>query len=164
MIDYGTNQSQHKGIIMKNHKTRTMFLVVATLALGASAFAQPGAVERQKRLQTLTMENFRYALKSDIQGVVEGTIFDVVVYRKYYPQLDYNGIVDRLNDLAVEGKVPQVRYKAHLASMYFSAGGQINIVPAQDPWDQDSVFRQIAEQLEKNLLSSNLAGTTTSAR
>ena len=149
---------------MKNSKTRNVFLVVATLALGVSAFAQPGTVERQKHLQTLTMENFRHSLKSDYQGVVEGTIFDVVLYKKYFPDLNYSGIVDRLNGLAVEGKVPQVRYKAHLASMYFSAGQQINIAPVQDPGDQDAVFRQIAEQLEKNFLSSNLAGTTTSAR
>lgn len=149
---------------MNNHKARNVFLVVATLALGASAFAQPGTVERQKRLQNLTMKNFHHSLQSDVEGVVEGTIYDVVLYKKYFPDLDYEGIVDRLNDLAVSNKVPLVRYKAHLASMYFSAGEQINVVPAQDPWDQDALFRQIAEQLEKNLLSSNLAGTTTSAR
>ncbi len=149
---------------MKNHKARTLFLVVATFVFVTSAFAQPGAVERQKSLQTLTMENFRHSLTSKYQGVVEGTIFDVVLYRKDYPQLDYDKIIDRLNDLAVTSKVPLVRYKAHLASMYFSAVDQINLVPAQDPWDQDAMFRQIAEQLEKNLLSSNLAGPTTSAR
>jgi hypothetical protein len=149
---------------MKKHKARNVFLVVATLVFVASAFAQPGTVERQQHFQALTMKNFRYALKSDIQGVVEGTIFDVVVYKKYYPELDYSGILDRLNDLAVEGKAPLVRYKAHLASMYLTSGEQINIVPAKDTWDQDAVFRQIAEQLEKNLLSSDLSGTTTSAR
>jgi hypothetical protein len=149
---------------MKNHKARNMFLVVATLAFAASAFAQPGTVEKQQHYQALAMNNFRHALKSDIQGVVEGTIFDVVVYKKYYPELDYNGILERLNDLAVESKEPLVRYKAHLASMYLTSGEQIAIVPAKDPWDQDAVFRQIAEQLEKNLLSSNLAGPTTSAR
>ena len=149
---------------MKNSTVRNVFLVVATLALGASAFAQPGTVERQKRLQDLTMENFRYALKSDVQGVVEGILYDVVLYKKYYPDLDYNGIVNRLNDLAVSGKTPQIRYKAHLASMFFSAVDHISVEPSENPYDQDAVFRQIAEQLEKSLLSSNLEGTTPSTR
>lgn len=149
---------------MKNSTVRNVFLVVATLALGASAFAQPGTVERQKRLQDLTMENFRYGLKSDVQGVVEGILYDVVLYKKYYPDLDYNGIVNRLNDLAVSGKTPQIRYKAHLASMFFSAVDHISVEPSENPYDQDAVFRQIAEQLEKSLLSSNLEGTTPSTR
>jgi hypothetical protein len=149
---------------MKYSKVRNVFLVVATLALGVSAFAQPGTVERQKRLQILTMKNFQHSLESNYEGVLTGTIFDVVLYKKYYPDLNYDGIVDRLNELAVSSKVPQVRYKAHLASMYFSAAEKINLVPAQDPWDQDEIFRQIAEQLEKDLLRSKLAGTTTSAR
>jgi len=145
-------------------KARTVVLVVATLAFVASAFAQPGYTETQKRIQLLAVKNFRHSLQSDINGVVEGTLYDIVLYKKYYPGLDYNGIVDQLNDLAVTSRVPQVRYKAHLASMYFSGADRFNIVPAQDVWDQDSVFRQIAEQLEKDLLSSNLAGTTTSAK
>jgi len=149
---------------MKSLKTRVVFLVVATLAFGVSAIAQPGTAERRGRLLALTMKNFQYSLGSEYTGVVEGTIYDIVLYKKYHPELDYNAIVDRLNDLAVSGKSPQIRYKAHLASMYFSGTEQISVIPSQDPLDQDAIFRQIADQLEKSLLSSNLAGSLTPSR
>ena len=149
---------------MKIFKIRNIVLLVATLAFGASAIAQPGTVESQAHFQKLTMMNFRQSLRSDIPGVVEGTIFDVVLYRKYYPSLDYDGIVDRLNDLAVSSKIPSVRYKAHLASMYFSYNGQINVEQDRDPWNQDAIFRQISDQLEKDLLSANTPGSAASTR
>lgn len=149
---------------MKKPKVRTIVLVVATLALWASAIAQPGSGERQKQFQSRVIENFRASLTSDIQGVVEWTILDVVVYKKYFPTLDYNGIVDRLNRLAATSKIPLVSYKAYLASMYLSHGDKIDIVPSKEPEQEAGVFKQIAEQLEKNLLTSNIPAGTMSSR
>ena len=145
-------------------KARYVFMVVATLTLAANAFAGEGLTQSEKHIQTLTMKNFRQSLNSDIQGVVEGIMFDVVLYKKKYPTLDYNAIIDRLNNLAVKGEVPLVRYKAHLASMYLSYGKQFDIVPVHESGNDEDVFKQIAEQLEKNLLSANLSGSTESTR
>jgi methyltransferase-like protein len=149
---------------MKKPKARFVLLIVATLALAATAFAQPGDVDRHKRFQALTMENFRSSLTSDIQGVVEWTILDVVVYKKYYPDLDYDRIIPRLNHLAEASKVPMVSYKAYLASMYLSHGDKIALEVPSGIENEENVFKQIAEQLEKNLLSANLSGNTASAR
>jgi hypothetical protein len=164
VIDRKQYHQSHKGFVMNKPKARFVLLIVATLALAATAFAQPGDVDRHKRIQTLTMENFRSSLTSDIQGVVEWTILDVVVYKKYYPDLDYDRIVPRLNHLAETSKVPLVSYKAHLASMYLSYGEKIALEVPRALENEEDVFKQIAEQLEKNLLSANLSGSTASTR
>ena len=105
------------------------------------------------------MLNFRQALKSDIPGIVEGTILDVVVFKKLYPNLDFDGIADRLNDVAESSKVPVISYKAHLASIYLAHPAQFEIVPNTDPEKQDDVFTQIAYQLQKQLTASGIAST-----
>ena len=145
-------------------KARNIFLVVATLAFGASAFAQPGSAEKSQHFQRLVMENFRQSLKSEYQGVVEWTILDVVVYKSKYPDLDYDGILDRLNQLVESSKVPSVGYKAYLAGMYLSHGEKIEIVQPQELENEEGVFKQIAEQLEKNFLTTTLQGGTVSTR
>jgi hypothetical protein len=145
-------------------KVRGIVLAVATLALVASAFAQPGNALTSKHFQGLVMENFRQSLRSDYQGVVEWTILDVVVYKSKYPDLNYDGILDRLNRLAESNKVPSVSYKAYLAGMYLTHPEKIEIVESHNIETEEGIFRQIAQQLEKNLLSSNIEGGTVTTR
>ena len=149
---------------MKQFSRSVVVLMIAMFALGAVSLAGPNDSAVQNRIVNLSMKNFHYSLKSDIPGVVEGTIADVVIFKKLYPNLDFDGIKDRLNELAETSTVPVISYKAHLASIYLSHPAQFQVVPKDEPEGQNDVFRQITNQLEKTLLSSNLARTTASAR
>lgn len=149
---------------MKKLKNHLPVLIIAMLTLSATSYARPADAETHQRIVNLSMKNFRYSLKSDIRGIVEGTILDVVVFKKFYPALDFDAIAERLNDVAQSSKVPVVSYKAHLASIYLAYAGQFEIVPNVDPEKQDDVFTQIADQLEKKLGAQSNAGNTMSSR
>jgi hypothetical protein len=129
-------------------------LMIAMLAFGAVALAGPNDTTMPSRIVHLSMKNFRHSLKSDIPGVVEGTISDVVVFKKLYPNLDFDGIVDRLNEVAETSKVPVISYKAHLASIYLAYPARFEIFPNGNLEQQDDVFRQIANQLQKQLVET----------
>lgn len=144
---------------MKQFKGRMIVLAIAVFAFSAIAAARPDDTTTRNRIVNLSMQNFRQSLKSDIPGVVEGTILDVVVFKKFYPNLDFDGIADRVNDVAESSKVPVISYKAHLASIYLAHPAQFEIVPNTDPEKQDDVFTQIANQLQKQLTASGIAGT-----
>ncbi len=138
---------------MKHFSRSLAVLTIAMVAFITTTSAGPIDSTVQSRIVSLSMKNFRLSLKSDIPGVVEGTISDVVVFKKLYPDLDFDGIVDRLNEVAETSKVPVISYKAHLASMYLAHPAQFEIVvPNENPERQDDVFRQIMNQLQKQLV------------
>ncbi len=148
---------------MKQFSRNVVVLMIALCAFGAIAVAGPIDSAVQTRIVNLSMKNFRYSLKSDIPGVVEGTITDVVIFKKLYPNLDFDGIVDRLNEVAETSKVPVISYKAHLASIYLTHPAQFEIVPAERSGQQDDVFRQIANQLAKQLVETTASNTAMSS-
>ncbi len=137
---------------MKQFSKSVIVLLVVVVAFGAIAVAGPNDTAVHNRIVDLSMKNFRQSLKSDIPGVVEGTIADVVIFKKLYPNLDFDGIVNRLNEVAETSKVPVISYKAHLASIYLAHPAQFEIVPDENSEQQDDVFRQLASQLQKQLV------------
>jgi len=132
-------------------------LTVAALAITINASAQTPAVsaQQQKARQEKVIQNFRTSLKSDYTGIVEGTIYNIVVYKKYYPELDYSSVLTMLHQSSQENEDASLRFKAHLAAMYLSTDSGIEITPVSRPSDHEYIFRQIAEQLEKKLLVTN---------
>jgi hypothetical protein len=152
-----------KGIAMKQFTKNMVVLLIGVLAFGAAALAGPNERAVRNHIVDLSMKNFRQSLKSDIPGVVEGTISDVIVFKKLYPDLDFDGIKDRLNEVAETSKVPVISYEAHLATIYLTHPAQFEIVPNENPERQDDVFRQIADQLQKQLIGVNAGNTALSS-
>jgi len=93
------------------------------------------------------------SLDSKAQGIVEGTIYNVIITKKYYPTANYTEIIDKLNEIAVENPDPSIRVKALLASIYLSKSDIINIVPNFSTFDHEYIYNQIMEQLNNNVLA-----------
>jgi hypothetical protein len=138
-------------------KTAASILAAFAITVTASASAQTPVdnINLPKVRQEQVLEMFRTSLKSDYQGVVEGTIYNIVIFKKYYPELDYSQLLTMLYQNTKDNDDAALRFKAHLAAMYLSDDTGITIVPVAHPSDHEYIFRQIAEQLEKKLLVTN---------
>lgn len=133
--------------------------VVLAFVISAAVFSANAEVKSQYKFSDAfyqkTLKVFQSSLESDIPGIVESTIYNVVVLKKYYPSADYNKIVNELNDIAVDNASPAIRYKAHLASMYLTLNGIVVVHPIRNTYEHEYIFKQISEQLENKLLTSN---------
>lgn len=128
-------------------------LIVIVLAglFSANAFAQdPDWTARAKKAYEVCSSS----LNSDIPGIVESSIYNAILIKKYYPGANYSSIISKLNRIAEDNADPSIRFKAHLASIYLTFTDGISIKPKHDTFDHEYLFRQIADQLESKLLVS----------
>jgi hypothetical protein len=91
---------------------------------------------------------------TDYIYTVKIKIYNSIVVKKYYPEADFRRIIDKLNQIAEVNTDPSIRFKAHLASIYLSFSGIINVEPQHHTFDHEYIFRQITDQLENKLLVS----------
>ena len=138
---------------MKRNISKVLVIVFSLLTLG-TVFAQPAQSRYSDKVLKQGLKVFPVYLKSDYQGIVESTIYNIVVLKSYFPNADYKSLINKLNDVAEDNSNPAIRYKAHLASMYLTLGNNIKVVSAETVNDHEKVFRQIADQLERELLVS----------
>lgn len=143
-----------KGDVMKGYISKALVIVFSLLTLG-TAFAQPTQSRYSDKVLEQGLKVFPVYLKSDYQGIVESTIYNIVVLKSYFPNANYKDMADALNEVALNNANPSIRYKAHLASMYLTIGNNLKVVSVKSGFDHEKVFRQIADQLEKELLVSN---------
>jgi hypothetical protein len=133
-------------------KTALALVAAFTMTINAPAQLKHSEVKQEKIRQERILESFKTSLKSDYLGVVEGTIYNIVVYKKFYPQLDYADLVAALNHSSLKSDNVAVRYKAHLASLYLTNTAAIEVDPLAHPSDHEYIFKQIAQQLETKFL------------
>ena len=138
----------------------TMLTVLfAVLLISADANAQGDKAEDVKAVDETVMAQRAFkiiptSLESEIPGIVESTIYNTVVTKKYFPRGDYSGIIRKLNEIGEKDPDPSIRYKAHLASIYLNFSGMIDVKVKHNVFDHEYIFRQIADQLENQLLVS----------
>jgi hypothetical protein len=131
---------------------KTAVVVLILLVFSIRIDAQPNYNGKQRPDIEKSLQIFTTSLKSDIPGIVESTIYNVVVFKKYFPEKDYARIANILNSVARENEDPSIRYKAYLAEMYLNSATKVDIKPESSVQDHEYIFIQIADQLEKNLL------------
>ena len=131
---------------------KTAVAVLILLAVSIRIDAQPKYSAKDRPDIEKAMKIFPESLKSNVPGIVESTIYNVVVYKKYFPEKDYSKVLSVLNSVARENENPAIRYKAYLAEMYLNSGSRIDIKPTTPALEHEYIFIQIADQLEKNLL------------
>lgn len=98
------------------------------------------------------------SLESEIPGIVESSIYNVILLKKYYPSADYSWIIDKLNEISEKNTDPSIRFKAHLASTYLNFSSLINVQPKSHKkyeFDPEYIYKQITDQLENKLFVSN---------
>ncbi len=130
---------------MKRTLTKIM-TVVLLFAFSASVFAQKPKTEQ---FINKAVSNFVLAMESKNAGVVESSIFISIDLKSKFPQIDYSDLIDKLNELALKGETPTIRYKAQLASLYFNFYNMFSDIKIVDKENPDLYFKQIAERLEQ---------------
>ncbi len=136
-----------------------MGFVVAMVLFVAATFQATAQEIRVKyepvRFQKILDKALVPALESKIPGIVEGSLYNIVLCRKYFSKLDYTTTVEKLKWLIAENKSSSLNYKTHLALLYLTDADNINITPKSDPETHDYLFRQLSKEFEEKMLVSN---------
>ena len=138
---------------MKALRISTLAIVISILALSSTLFASTPETEKTKVEKNL--KNFLLAMSCENTGVVESSIIICVELKALYPQYDLKKVEDKLNSLAVDGETPVIRYRALLASLYYSnypIFANLKIVDKDNP---EKTFRAIIDSIENYRVASN---------
>ncbi|MFH0735370.1 MAG: hypothetical protein V1773_11295 [bacterium] len=97
--------------------------------------------------------NIVKGMESDVTGLVESCIYQSILLKNKYPELNFNNVVTTLKDLSINGATVKIRYQAHLAFLYIkniSLFNDLNFLLNSEPEDN---FRSISGTIER--LASN---------
>lgn len=91
-------------------------------------------------------------LGSDNDGVVESALALVTQMRIVLPQDDMREIELVVNQLALKGNTPVIRYKSYLAVQVFASPDLFRQVARTDFPSGDDFFASIASRLQQSML------------
>ncbi len=148
--------TKQKEDVMKRNMHAASIAMAAILIFAFTASAQTAEPEGRTFNHQRNFKEFDYSLQSEIPGIVESTIYTVVLYKNRFPDLNYSALQSALDQVARGSKDVAISYKARLASTYLNYSANINITPASPASDHEYLFRQIAEQLEQKLLAAHI--------
>ncbi len=124
--------------------TMKSMVVFLLLAFSATIFAQ---TPKNEQLLNKAKVNYLRTLNSDYNSIVESSIFITMELKNRFPEADFGKLVDKLNELAVEGNAPTVRYKAQLASLYINFHGMFSDIQFSDKENPEKYFKEISDRL-----------------
>jgi hypothetical protein len=133
---------------MKSMRITKAALMVVIL-FSANLFAKSNPAEKR------CVDQIQSALTSENQGVVESAIFVSLSLKNYFPEVNFGKVVNKLNDLVADGGTPVIKYKAQLASLYFSYPALFSDIKINTKENPDTYFKMISERLVNNSLASN---------
>ena len=142
------------GYNMKNRIKNIAATAMLALVIVSGVATRLEAGEKISVSQENILRNFKYSLEwKEYPGVVEGTIYNIVVCKNRFPELDYASLADELNHIAEENVNPAISYKAHLAYMYLNNSSAIELTPGVT--SPNDIFKEISEKLEQKFLASH---------
>lgn len=137
---------------MKKVVYNMVLVVFAVLAITSTNFGEQKNNALNKQVIENALREFPNSLKTGVPGIIESTIYNIVLVKKYFPNEDYNNVIKALSKVAQSDDDPSLKFKAHLALIYLTYGSDIELKPIRDTYDHEYIFKQISEQLEKKLL------------
>ncbi len=137
---------------MKKVVYNMVLVVFAVLAITSTNFGEQKNNALNKQVIENALREFPNSLKTGVPGIIESTIYNIVLVKKYFPNEDYNNVIKALSKVAQSSDDPSLKFKAHLALIYLTYGSDIELKPIRDTYDHEYIFKQISEQLEKKLL------------
>jgi hypothetical protein len=128
-------------------KAVSMKSMVVFLALVFSASVFANGPKKDEQYINKVKSSYLKTLNSDYNSIVESSIFITMNVKNRYPSENYDELIEKLNELAVEGKTPTIRYKAQLASLYFNYQNLFEDINFTDKENPEKYFQQISEKL-----------------
>jgi len=143
---------------MKNliiHFIFTFLILTSTLVIPKSSLPDNKKME-------IALDNCVLALNSGVTGMVESTLFMIMVCKEKYPDLDYKKIIIELSSLSVEGETPVIRQKAFISKTYLENSDWFENLSFQKSENQDEYlyneagyFREINERIQNKIFAMN---------
>ena len=148
---------------MKSRTVLGIAVIVVALSAAVTAHAQPDETryakyDFQKLMKafdsSLRSDRDRLRKRSDVPGIVESTIYNLVEYKSFFPDREYSRLIQTLSDVARSSTDSTIAYKASLAGMYLSYGTRLNDASVFTPYNHETAFRGAADQLVRKFLLS----------
>jgi hypothetical protein len=139
---------------MKSRTVLGIAAIVVALSVAVTAHAQPDEARYAKYDFQKLMRAFDSSLRSNIPGIVESTIYNLVEYKSFFPDREYSRLVQTLSDVARSSVDSTIAYKASLAGMYLSYGARLDDASVFTPYNHETAFKVAADQLVKKFLLS----------
>ena len=127
----------------------TKAAMVILILFSANLLAKSDPAEKR------CVDQIQSALKSENEGVVESAIFISLSLKNYFPETNIGKIVNKINDLVTDGSTPVIKYKAQLASLYFTYPALFSDIKISSKGNPDAYFKMISERLVNTSLASN---------
>ena len=132
-----------------------LFAGIAGQAQELAAQPRPPEV-RYAALFDQLLRGFEMATRSDVPGIIESTIYNLVQCKSVFPNREYSHFVRWLDETSAGSGDATIAYKATLASIYLRYGSPLNDPSVFDPGDHEKAFKTVAAQLAAKLLATNI--------
>lgn len=100
-----------------------------------------------------------FGLSSNVRGIVESTLYNIVDYKVQYPAFESEEMIQKVSEIAVEGDNHSLRYKAYLALSYYQNqddfGSQEEMLSMLDNTNQDRIFFYLQNEVQSDQFTSN---------
>lgn len=140
------------------------FVIVASNATVDAQERIPGVVGYRvfadlKSYQEVSLEkygkNFLGSLNySSCNEIIECGLAQVCMWKLAQPNSKESALKDKIDELAIRGDTPAIRYKAYLTSMVFEHPELFVYEKYGDYKDGSALFTALAQRLQKEALSS----------
>ncbi len=154
-------------------KALQVVTIIVTLTLVLFTSLQAQAKEVMKSDSTIVTEQVNndklfeqfetgllYGLSSNVQGVIESSIYNAVNYKIAYPEFKSVKVLEELNRVALEGDNHSVRYRAYLALAYYKNQSEFDnpdtLLSLLDHSYQDGIFFYLQETIRGDKFTSNM--------
>ena len=131
-------------------KTLKIFTILLSLFVLSTTVSFGQKADKEK----IVMVNMLNSLDFGVDGVVEAAIYNSIFLHQYYPEINIQKVINKLNDVAEDASNPAIQFKAQLASLYLS-NYENNLNFEDYKADREKVFQKIAQELETSLLVSS---------
>lgn len=116
-------------------------VVIFSLIMTADAMSQNSlSEERTEKLE----QSLYYGLSSDVNGVIESTLFNMLNYKIVYPEFHSDKVIEKAEKVAEETISEAVAEKAKLVIFFYQNQQRFpeskNLVAELDHTDQDKIF------------------------
>ena len=142
-------------------KNLVIHFILTFLILTSSLVISQSSLPDTKKME-IALDNCVMALNSGVSGMVESTLFMIMVCKEKYPELDYNKILNELAKLSVEGETPVIRQKAFICKTYLENSDWFENLSFQKEENQDEYiyfedeyFRKINERIQNKIFALN---------
>jgi hypothetical protein len=140
--------------MMKSITRRGSLVLLFVLSVGIVGWAQPAETPHASYNFPTLMKNFQVSLRSDVPGVIESTMYNLVQCKNIYPDQEYAKVYRSLDEVAKNATDATIAYKASLVRLYLAYGAKFTDPTVFDYSDHEKAFKHVANQLASNLLVS----------